>query len=151
MLIQRMVKKREERIARNFEQYRRPSESLVAAFPANSRSHVLLIFANALAMQLLFRVDGWSTVVVIAFTVALIAGYLLVNTAYLVIATNERTVLARSSQWDTSRVGPIVETLSEHEKMGPPSGLINCKVRIFERVLKTHWRFFDEIRRADAR
>ena len=144
-----------DRIIENFEPHRRQSESVVAAFPAGSHNQILVTIPAAIAGigAFVFDRSADSIVWVLVPLVSLlpVVWFMVVNRNYTVIATNERTVVARSSRFSVLQVLEPIEELPVDVQIGPASGLITYTTSALVEPLRIHRRAFDQVRRADER
>jgi len=143
-----------DKIAENFEPHRRTSETVIAAFPAATHNQGLVMLPAAVAAVGALTFDRYATsvfwVLVPLLSLLPVVWFLFVNQNYTIIATDERTVVARSSTFSVLQVGSIAGEFSRDVQIGPTSGWMHTTNALGE-PLKIHRRAFDQVSRADAR
>lgn len=144
-----------DKIIENFEPYRTPEETVVAAFPAMTHNQFLVMLPAAVAGIGAFTFDRYATsafwVVVPLLSLLPVVWFMVVNRNYTIIATDERTVVAHSSRFSVLQVESIADVLPRDVQVGPPSGLITYATDALGEPLRIHRRAFAQVRRADAR
>jgi hypothetical protein len=143
-----------DKITENFEPHRRSSETVVAAFPATTHHQGLAMLPAACAGVGAVMFDRYATslfwVIVPLLSLIPVVWFVFVNRNYTIIATNERTVVARSSTFSVLRVESITGELSRDVQIGPTSGLMH-RTNALGEPMRIHRRAFDQVRRADTR
>lgn len=143
------------KITENFEPHRRASETVVAAFPAASHSQFLVMLPAAFAGAGALWFDRFATslfwVVVPLLSLLPVVWFLVVNQNFTVIATNERTVVARSSTFSVLQVESIAGEFAADVQIGPASGWVMHRTSALGEPLRVHRRVFDQVRMADER
>jgi hypothetical protein len=143
-----------DKITENFEPHRRTSETVVAAFSATTHNQALVMLPAAFAAVGAVMFDRYATsvvwVVVPLLSLLPVVWFLFVTRNYTIIATDERTVVARSSTFSVLQVASIAGEFSRDVQIGPTSGLMHTTDALGE-PMKIHRRAFDQVRQADAR
>ena len=146
------MKKIPDKIAENFEPYRSASETVVSAFPAMTHNQFLAMTPLAISFGAarLMGAESWLSVILPFLGCLPLFWFLAKNNVFTIVATTERTVVARSLWWSSTKVEYIAHDVPIEIKIGPPSGFFH-NTDALGVALKFHWRAFGLIRKADER
>lgn len=140
------------KIVKNFEPHRGADEVVVAAFTATTHNQLTFVFPLLFATVFSSIGDASPLIALVLILCAVVplVWFLSKNKVFTIIATNDRTVVARSTQWSSTKVESIVREVPAAVKIGPPSGFLYSTDSLGD-PMKIHNRMFGEIRKADAR
>jgi len=141
-----------ERIAENAKPHIESDESVVAAFAAHTASQIPAAAAAALLVIVVMAFDVPPLVEALLLLAALAPAvwYFVRNENLIVIATERRTLLARSGTFSGARVEEVIAEYGVDVRFGPTSGSIH-ETDALGRTMYVQRRFFDEVTKADTR
>lgn len=140
------------KIAANFEPHRRPDEHVVASFSATTANQIIVGLGAIVAAVTSATLDA-PAINLLLWVLVLVAVivFFITNKNFTVIATDQRTVIARSTFWSGTKVEEVVSELPPTTQIGPATGLILYPSTSLGRKLYIHRRMFGEVTRADSR
>ena len=127
---------------------------MVAAFSTVTHSILWVTLPGALLGQLfvgLHGVTGWLRALLIVLLFGVIAMYFVVNTNYVVIATDQRTIVGRAGKVVTSKMHSIETIVPPHIRIRSSRGIIYSTVESLGPKMRFHVYFDSEVLAADAR
>ena len=95
--------------------------------------------------------DGWLRSFLIVLLLGVIAVYLTINTNYVVIATNQRTIVGCAGWLVTSRMRGVETNVVPHVHIQTSKGIFYRTTESLGTKMRYHTYFDSEVRTANAR